>query len=583
MGKVYDTVVNTLSQSCEEKIKVDEGNLELNFTPEKILISGEIFNQAQCVANIKTPKKPKLPNIEKLAKITEAEAIQKVTSTVSTETQGNPDQNFPIASDARDTTKIECSSSDDEDEIYYDALGEFTSNKITIENEPQSECVNNKEFKLDEKAKRREDLKEKLKYAAKQFGKAGTKSNHPGVPKEQQLSIDLDNKPRFNFISKILYCIEKNFKYFFLRYNLFPEVGTEKRKIPGTESKVIYFTPSEQAENALYIHKDAKLYDFKGNLYDTTNEISKGKKGCVAYVITLDGKLITHKHVNVGEGKSSYRHSTLAGGKPIICSGLIKIEKGKITYIDNNSGHYKPTDAHLYSAVKRLKSAFSEDAKVVHLRSWRSLIREIPILCSIPARKESTDRFLKRMEKKGRNGLTAPEEYFSKVKKYNEQYAQTLFRANYRSPTSEPTNKPILLKKFAENPEVKKITIEHSIRKIIEAPYGHKPRIELDKIQDGKGNELIGINIIFRHKHDLEKFLILLDCEGYRYGYVLTTQEKRDKISGKVVEEYTVIINEKLANEFIRNTLKIDMGVVKVSSALDSLTIPKSIFPSQSL
>ncbi|MHC3898117.1 UNVERIFIED_CONTAM: hypothetical protein LBW93_04355 [Wolbachia endosymbiont of Nasonia longicornis] len=46
----------------------------------------------------------------------------------------------------------------------------------------------------------------------------------------------------------ILYWIENNFTYFFPRYNLFPEVGVEGRKIPGTNTRVKYFTPDDQAE-----------------------------------------------------------------------------------------------------------------------------------------------------------------------------------------------------------------------------------------------------------------------------------------------------------------------------------------------
>ncbi|WP_343288738.1 hypothetical protein [Wolbachia endosymbiont of Encarsia formosa] len=160
---------------------------------------------------------------------------------------------------------------------------------------------------------------------------------------------------------------------------MFPEVGVEGRKIPGTNTRVKYFTPDEQVEYTKIPYKGKlymdlmpevegnKLQGFKGKLYDTTDKISKGKKGCVAYVITLDGKLVTHEHINVNKSEWAYRHSTLAGGKPILCSGLMKVVNGKITYIDNNSGHYKPESANLYNAVKKLEGLFSKDAKVVCL------------------------------------------------------------------------------------------------------------------------------------------------------------------------------------------------------------------------
>lgn len=408
-----------------------------------------------------------------------------------------------------------------------------------------------------EKVRRRKYLKKKFDHAVNAFGEAGTRSNHKEVPKEQQLSIDLGNKPVFGIISKILHWIENKFKYFFPRYNLFPEVGNEDRKIPGTKSQVKYFTPEEQAEHTLHPKKkdgEFKLYNAKGELYDTTDKISKGKKGYVAYVITLNGRLITHEHVNVGKSNHAYRHSTLAGGEPVLCSGLMVVKNGKIKYIDNNSGHYKPRSANLYNAIERLKVVFAEDAKVIHFGSWFGFIKEIPILCRIvPGKKESIDGFQKRLEKKGKSGLTKVEKCFKEIREYNKQYEQKLLLGNYKSPTSEPPNNPAITSKFSsklakecyikflkgfdERSEVKKVTIEHSIRKIIGAKFGHKPRIEYAEKRVGKSKE-VGINVIFSHEDDHEKFVKLLDCKGYHYTSL-------------------VFMDERSFNKFIKNLLEI--------------------------
>nr|WP_264732422.1 hypothetical protein [Wolbachia endosymbiont (group A) of Sphaerophoria taeniata] len=325
---------------------------------------------------------------------------------------------------------------------------------------------------------RKEYLLEKFKYAAKEFGKSGTKSNHKTVPKEQQLSIDLGNKKVFGIINRILHWIESKFTYFFPRYNLFSEVGVKGRKIPRTNTKVKYFNSDEQFDQSKFIGEEdgeLRLYDLEGKLYDTTDKISKGKKGCVAYVITLDGRLVTHEHINVNKNEWAYRHSTLAGGRPVLCSGLIKVVNGKITYIDNNSGHYKPESANLYNAVKKLEGLFSKDAKVVCLPYWVGLQKQIPFIRKIiPAKQEPAEEFLKRMEKKGKDGLTQYERHFKGVKEYNEQYEQKLLLASYKSPTNELPCKPTIhkkhrlkyseyinlhlnfLKEFDENPKVQK-------------------------------------------------------------------------------------------------------------------------------
>ncbi|APR99229.2 hypothetical protein ASM33_08005 [Wolbachia endosymbiont of Folsomia candida] len=415
---------------------------------------------------------------------------------------------------------------------------------------------------MNEKVGRQEYWLEKLKYAAKQFGKAGTTSEYPGVPKEQQLSIDLGNRKIFGIINRILHWIESKFTYFFARYNLFPEVGTKERKVPWTNTKVKYFTPNEQAEHALYIGEengDLKLYDSKGKLYDTTGKISKGKKGYVAYVLTLDGRLITHEHINAGKEGYAYRHSTLAGGKPIICSGLIQVIDGKITYIDNNSGHYKPEAANVRNAVEKFKELFSENAKVVCFGYFKRLLKQIPFIrkIPIPTKKESVENFLERMEEKGEDGLTEYERYFAKVKKDNQEYANQLDCQSVYTKVVSSNYEPIPISD-SNNPREVKMIVEHSIRKIIGAGYGHKPKIDVERY-NGK---TCGISVTFHDENDRSRFIEVLDSE--QCSYVLRTQENK----------YKITMSTEQANEFIKDGLKIEIDSIK---QLDTITRGHSI------
>ncbi|MBV2146151.1 MAG: hypothetical protein KTM48_05680 [Wolbachia endosymbiont of Pissodes strobi] len=452
---------------------------------------------------------------------------------------------------------------------------------------------------------RKEYLLEKFKYAAKEFGKSGTKSNHKTVPKEQQLSIDLGNKKVFGIINRILHWIESKFTYFFPRYNLFSEVGVKGRKIPRTNTKVKYFNSDEQFDQSKFIGEEdgeLRLYDLEGKLYDTTDKISKGKKGCVAYVITLDGRLVTHEHINVNKNEWAYRHSTLAGGRPVLCSGLIKVVNDKITYIDNNSGHYKPESANLYNAVKKLEGLFSKDAKVVCLPYWVGLQKQIPFIRKIiPAKQEPAEEFLKRMEKKGKDGLTQYERHFKGVKEYNEQYEQKLLLASYKSPTNELPCKPTIhkkhrlkyseyinlhlnfLKEFDENPKVQKMAIEHSIRRIIGANYGHKPTVALAKAQiakDGKlqeTDEIVGINVTFHHENDCNSFAKFLDLKKHSYNCTSHLKDKeidellkytydekdRATIEKLMPNKHTVFMSTDQADKFIKDTLQIEIDSVE--------------------
>lgn len=412
----------------------------------------------------------------------------------------------------------------------------------------------------------KEQLRKKFKDAAKQFAKAATRSDHPKVPKEEQISIDLGNKGFLGAVDKILYWIQDTFKNLFPRFGFFAEFS-EKRKIIGTDVEVKHFTPEEQAEHTAYIVKkngELRLYDFTGKLCDTSGKVSKGKENSVAYAVTLDGKLVIHEHRDVDRHIDgyAYRHSTLGGGKAILCSGLIKIKDGKITYIDNNSGHYKPVSANLYNAVKILKGVFSQDAQVTCLSYWNRLKKEVSFTRKISAKKESVEKFLDKMEKEGKDELTKYQRHFKKVKDYNEQYRQKLFLANYQSPTSKPpkTHKEYesklvsysyneFMKEFKENPEKRKIAVEHSIRKIIVADYGHKPEINVKYYK----KKVCGINITFKYQDDYNKFTKLLDFKGYSY------------VSKELMPtKYTVFMAVDQVKKFINNTLKIKIDSVEL-------------------
>jgi hypothetical protein len=56
-------------------------------------------------------------------------------------------------------------------------------------------------------------------------------------------------------------------------------------------------------------------------------------------------------HFRYGEEFSRYNHSTFNAGHKVICAGNIGINKGKLVWIDNGSGHYRPTKDNLKGAI----------------------------------------------------------------------------------------------------------------------------------------------------------------------------------------------------------------------------------------
>ncbi|MDN5248270.1 MAG: hypothetical protein QWI36_04005 [Wolbachia endosymbiont of Tyrophagus putrescentiae] len=405
-------------------------------------------------------------------------------------------------------------------------------------------------------------MKEKFGDVARAFGEAATISKHQ-VPKEQQISIDLGNKKFYRITDKILYWAQDTLKNIFPRFGFFAEFNKEKeRRIIGTNVKVKHFTPEEQAEHALYVGKEEdgelRLYDVIGKLYDTTGKISKGQKNSVAYAMTLDGRLVVHEHLDVGRcGDYAYRHSTLGGGKAILCSGLIRIKDGKITHIDNNSGHYKPTAANLYNAIQRLNGVFSKDAKVTCLTYWRRLKKEMSLTRKLPAKKLSVEKFLDKLKKVGKSGLTKHEEYFAKVKRSNERNRICI------------SYKPFPIVNY-NNPQAIKVAIEQSIRKVIGANYGHKPEFSLKHYK----NKVVGVSVTFHNEEDRSKFIEVLKLKKLS-NYISYTQENMITLKNT----YAVIMSVNKANKLIKDTLKLDVRIIrdkKVASILSSAEVSEN-------
>lgn len=57
----------------------------------------------------------------------------------------------------------------------------------------------------------------------------------------------------------------------------------------------------------------------------------------------------------------TFHHSSFLSGKPVLCAGEITVQNGKLTHIDNLSGHYRPTKQHLPDCVRVLSQRYGVD------------------------------------------------------------------------------------------------------------------------------------------------------------------------------------------------------------------------------
>lgn len=71
------------------------------------------------------------------------------------------------------------------------------------------------------------------------------------------------------------------------------------------------------------------------------------------------------------------RHSSIRAGQPVLCAGEITIKEGKITQIDNGSGHYKPSWSNLMMSCLYLKNKgiLNEDC-IIHTINHDGVVRK---------------------------------------------------------------------------------------------------------------------------------------------------------------------------------------------------------------
>ena len=76
-------------------------------------------------------------------------------------------------------------------------------------------------------------------------------------------------------------------------------------------------------------------------------------------------------------GFAAFNHSTFNAGKEVICAGMITIVRGKLCWINNDSGHYKPTHENLRQALLMLMSdGANMDNVVVGARNPKTKLME---------------------------------------------------------------------------------------------------------------------------------------------------------------------------------------------------------------
>lgn len=111
---------------------------------------------------------------------------------------------------------------------------------------------------------------------------------------------------------------------------------------------VVYYKDQERAQYEVSI-RGGMFYGANGRLLWTTSSRHFG--GAAMFIMTADGRIFVSN--NQEDGK--YQHSSLSRGLPVAMAGEIRVERGRLRYLSNGSGHYKPSRAYTETFVQHLR------------------------------------------------------------------------------------------------------------------------------------------------------------------------------------------------------------------------------------
>ena len=152
---------------------------------------------------------------------------------------------------------------------------------------------------------------------------------------------------------------KKNESYKQAAERLLREAGGEtiQAGIGGGAANVWYFDDEDRYMHMLDLGPDLiRMRDEDGELQIlTTRSIQKGFQILgFLFAADMDGNIYAAEDEDAGN--LQLRHSSFLAGSSVLCAGLITVNRGKLAYISNDSGHYQPSYTNLYRLVRQLST-----------------------------------------------------------------------------------------------------------------------------------------------------------------------------------------------------------------------------------
>jgi hypothetical protein len=111
-------------------------------------------------------------------------------------------------------------------------------------------------------------------------------------------------------------------------------------------------------------------FDCSGPEYQTENTAYEGKefnrkRGVAGFAMGLNRHIYARKHSIKDGPRGSFYHSSYLEGREVLCTGCLTVVDGELTYINNWSGHYKPSPIQLALVLEALRAQGVDIEKTV--------------------------------------------------------------------------------------------------------------------------------------------------------------------------------------------------------------------------
>lgn len=117
----------------------------------------------------------------------------------------------------------------------------------------------------------------------------------------------------------------------------------------GNAGAVVHFADKDsRAANLMVVYQGyhVDFEDIQSRAFDT-----QGDPNGFMYAMDEYGTLFASPAAGMATRGAYWNHSSFNAGKDVICAGMIRIHAGVLQYVDNNSGHYKPSRQHFHAMV----------------------------------------------------------------------------------------------------------------------------------------------------------------------------------------------------------------------------------------